>query len=539
MQLEEFQTKVNFNSYSAPRHNLPIQPTPLIGRQIETKQAVALLRRADVRLLTLTGCGGVGKTRLALQVATELCLDFEDGVSFVSLASIDDPILVTAAIASALKIADPNWAAPFETLKEYLAGKRLLLVLDTFEQVGPAAPQISELIEAAPGLKVLITSRNLLQIYGEHEMVVQPLTFPLEATSSEDAEQASFEYLDQYESIKLFVQRSLAVRPDFALTAENIGAVAEICAQLDGLPLAIELAAVRSKLLTPQELLARLNGSSGYGALRLLTSGSRNLPARQQSLRSNLAWSYENLESCEKTLFARLAVFAGGCTLEALETVSGDLGNGCGNIEILDRLGDLLNKSLLQKVGQPDGKLRFAMLKTCHEYALERLAESGEADLLCQRHADYYLNLAETACASGQLDQLKAEQRNLQAALQWLNAQGFAEQAARLNACYEQLTGTEKPKVSTQELPVNVKPVEVPARSYPLDNGKSGNIYELTRREIEVLRLVTQGLTNVQVAEKLVLAPRTVNVHLTSIYSKLGVTSRTAATRCAFDQNLI
>ncbi len=296
-------------------NNLPLAPTPFVGREREVAQVVALLRHADVRLLTLTGPGGTGKTRLGQRVAAELLDDFPDGVWFVDLAPITDPALVAATIARVLGVQEGADQPLVASLIEQLREKRLLLVLDNFEQVVGAALQVAEVLAACPGLKVLVTSRVALRLSREHEYPVPPLALP------DPRRLPPLDRLSQYEAVRLFIERAQAVKPDFAVTNENAPAVAEICHRLDGLPLAIELAAARVKLLPPRALLARLGHR-----LQVLTGGARDLPARQQTLRGAIDWSYRLLAPEEQALFARLAVFVGGRTLEAAEAVCGGEG---------------------------------------------------------------------------------------------------------------------------------------------------------------------------------------------------------------------
>ena len=406
--------------------NLPIQATPLIGREHQVAATCALLRRVDVRLLTLTGLGGTGKTRLAFQVAADLLDACANGVYFVALAPISDPTLVAATIAQALGISDIAGQPLLERLKAYLRSKQLLLLLDNFEQVLAAAPLVGELLAAAPLLKVLITSRAALHLYGEQEFLVPPLALPEPRRLSLVARDS----LVQYPAVALFVQRAQAVKADFALTSENARAVAEICVRL---PLAIELAAARVKLLPPQAMLARLSNQ-----LALLTGGARDLPTRQQTLRNTIDWSYNLLDAHEQTLFRRLGVFVGGCSLEGAEAIcktAGDL-----SLDVLDGVAALLDQSLLRQEVGAGGELRVTMFETIREYALERLEMSGEAEALRRQRATYYLALAEAAepkLTGGDrdiwLEQLEAEQDNLRAALEWSQtAEDDAEMGLRL-----------------------------------------------------------------------------------------------------------
>src|SRR5216683_2583602 len=349
------------------RHNLPVPLTPLIGREQEVVAACAFLRRPQVRLLTFTGTGGVGKTRLALAVVTELLDDFTDGVCFVSLAPISDPTLVLPTMARALDLKEMSEQPLSDLLKAFLRDKHLLLLLDNFEQVVAAAPVLTDLLAACPELKILVTSRATLRITGEHEFSVPPLAVP------DLKHLPELETLSQYAAIALFMQRAQAIKPDFQLTKANVPALAEVCARLDGLPLAIELAAARIKLLPPKALLARLGQR-----LVLLTSGARDAPARQQTLRSALQWSYNLLTADEQQLFRRISVFVGGCTLEAAEAVCQTDGEQASSV--LEGVASLLDKSLLQQTEQEGEEPRLVMLETIREYGLEALEASGEME---------------------------------------------------------------------------------------------------------------------------------------------------------------
>lgn len=396
-----------------PPSNLPAQLTPLIGRVPEIATACERLRCPDVRLLTLTGPGGTGKTRLALQVAVNLLEDFRDGVYFVDLAPIRDPTYVESTIAQRLGVKETGEQPLMDGLKESLRGKQLLLLFDNFEHILEAAPLVTELLAAAPNLKVLITSRAVLHLYGEHELVVPPLAIP------DPTRLPSLDHLSQYEAVQLFAQRAQAVKADFTLTHGNAPAVAEICQRVDGLPLAIELAAGRSKLFAPDGLLARLGNR-----LQVLTCGARNLPERQQTLRNTIAWSYHLLDEAGQRLFKRLAVFKGDWTLDAVAAVC-DAAGGLG-IDVLDGLLMLVDHSLVRQVEGSDSDSRFTMLETIREYALERLEEAGEGPTLRRCHAAFCLQLAEMAApwlwGSAQLQwlsRLEADQGNFRAALAW------------------------------------------------------------------------------------------------------------------------
>ncbi len=406
--------------------NLPAQATPLIGRGREVHEVGDIIQRGEVRLLTLTGAGGTGKTRLALQVAADVLDRFSDGVFFVSLAPISSAELVAPTIAQTLGLREQSGQSLAQTLREYLGSKELLLLLDNFEQVLDAAVSVADLCAACPRLKVLATSRASLRLSGEHLYPVPPLGLP-DAKHLQDPRS-----LSQCDAAALFVERAVAVKPDFRVTAENAAAVAEICVRLDGLPLALELAAARIAILPPQPLLERLSQR-----LALLTGGARDLPARQQTLRAAIDWSYGLLSEDELLLFARLAVFVRGCLLEAAEAVCQSGGNR--PIDVFGCLASLVEKSLLRQEEAEGGQPRFSMLETIREYALDRLEQSGEANEVRRRHAEHYLQLAEISepeiLGAEQLvwlERLDAEQDNFRSALSFLLDSGQFERALRL-----------------------------------------------------------------------------------------------------------
>ena len=406
-------------------HNLSVQLTSLIGREREVAQVSALLQRHDVRLVTLTGTGGIGKTRLGLQVATELLNSFANGTYFVSLAPITDPPVVIQTIAHALGLEHQHVkhhmpTEHIEYLKAFLHNKQLLLLLDNFEQVVSAAPELTELLTACLNLKILVTSRAVLHIQGEYEYPVPPLALPQRTQLSAN------EDLSQYAAVALFLERALAVKPDLAVTQANMQAIAAICVHLDGLPLAIELAAARIKLLPPRALLQRMTHR-----LDVLTGGVRGAPARQQTLRNTIEWSYNLLNAAEQRLFRRLSVFTGNFTLEAVESLSSTYADETGLT--LDGVTSLIDKSLLLQIEREGEEPRLLMLETIREYGLEVLAASGEEEITRKAYIAYYLELAERAGPelvgrqqAAWLDRLEREHTNLQAALHWSVAQGRA-----------------------------------------------------------------------------------------------------------------
>ena len=688
---EDFPPLKTLNSRA---NNLPIQLTQLIGREKEVARILHLLRREDIHLLTLTGSGGTGKTRLGLQVAAELSDAFPDGVHFVNLAPISDPTFVVPTIVQTLALKEITDQPLLDLLKAFLHEKHLLLLLDNFEQVVSAATYVAELLVTCPKLKVLVTSRAVLQVRGEQEFAVPPLQLP------DPKHLPDLVAFSQYEAVALFIQRAQSVKPEFQVTNANAPAVAEICVRLDGLPLAIELAAARVKLLPPPALLARLGQR-----LTVLTSGARDAPARQQTLRNTIEWSYHLLEADEQRLFRRLSVFVGNCTLEAVEAVCSALDTADAAGPVLEGVASLIDKNLLQQIEQTQGEPRIVMLETIREYGLEALAVSEEMEATRQAHAAYYLVLAEKTEPElrGQQQaiwqwRMEREYDNLLAAWQWaveqgksgqrvemilrlygvlvrfsmghsnmsegtnflkralslitfkqgdvvtaqsltkeirhqlgttlwlaLLAQGAARMgdyttaralsvrsltlaskvgdnrdivlylegladvvaaqeestwAARLWGCAEALRETmgtpiwpieraryertvaaaraslgekafapawaegrgmtpEQALAAQGSTMVSSASTTGGQSSAPPDTSPITYPDGLTAREVEVLRLVAQGLTDAHIAEQLVISPRTVNTHLTSIYGKIQVSSRSAATRYAIEHHLV
>ena len=411
--------------------NLPLSRTGFVGREKEAESAKELLLRQDVRLLTVTGPGGIGKSRLAVEVASGLIEHFPGGIHFVPLSALSDSGLIASAIVQTLGIWETGGQSALEILKKYLhdsLSRPTLFLLDNFEHLVRGASTVAELLTMNPNLKILVTSRAALHVYGEHEFPVPPLSLP------DSRSTPSVEMLSNCPAVALFVQRAVAAKPDFELNRENAAAVTEICARLDGLPLAIELAAARVKVLSPSSMLTRLESR-----LQLLTGGARDLPERQRTLRAAMDWSYDLLSAAEQKLFRRLSVFVGGCTLESVEAVcdtKGDL-----DLDLLDGMASMVDKSLVQQAEQASGESRFSMLETIREYALEKLEASGEMSSTKRAHAAYCLVLAEedaTEQGGGEgadgLENFALEHDNIRASLEWLTETGNAEWGLRLGA---------------------------------------------------------------------------------------------------------
>jgi predicted ATPase/class 3 adenylate cyclase len=400
-------------------NNLPQPLTSFIGREDELAEAKQLL--VGTRLLTLTGAGGTGKTRLALQMAADLLTEYPDGAFFVDLSSLTDPSIVPASVARALSVPEVAGRPILDVLKEHLLGKELLLVLDNFEQITEAGVVVEELLAAAPKLKVLVTSRFVLSIRGEHEYAVPPLAPP------DLGHMPDLPTLRRIDAVQLFAERAVAVLPRFRVTEENAVAVAEITARLDGLPLAIELAATRTKVLTPQQMLPRLQQR-----LSMLTSGAHSLPERQRTLRGAIAWSHDLLDEAEQDLFARLSVFVDGWTLDSAEVVCvREQGP-----DVLDGLASLVDKSLVRRNEQSEEVPRFSMLETIREFGHDRLEAGPDIDAVRRRHGELFLDLAieaESHLTAGDqgewLDRCDVEHANIRAALRWAIETGEVDRA--------------------------------------------------------------------------------------------------------------
>jgi len=409
-------------------NNLPTQLTSFVGRESDVVDAKRLLERT--RLLTLTGPGGIGKTRLSLQLAAEVAPSFPDGVYFVPLSAVTDPGLIPSVVAQAIGLPVSGNQRPLDVVVEHLRDKRVLLVLDNFEQLLPAgASLVSDLLHGSADVKAVVSSRATLRVYGEQELSVRPLHLPdLRALPSLAA-------LSQFEAVKLFIERAVAAKADFQVTNENAPSIAGICQHVDGLPLAIELAAARVKLFSPQALLGRLETS-----MNLLSGGARDLPGRQQTLRGAIAWSYDLLEQPLKRLFTRFSVFARGSNLEQAETVCGpapELG-----IDVLTGLDEIADQSLLRRMPDFD-EPRLLMLQVIREYAMDLLQASGEEDLIRDRHAAAFQALAESAAPhlfgadqKEWLDRLEIDHDNFRAAFDWSLSRGDAKRALCLGAAF-------------------------------------------------------------------------------------------------------
>jgi predicted ATPase/class 3 adenylate cyclase len=412
-------------SLDSSPHNLPTQPTPLIGREKELAEITRLLFDDHARIVTLVGPGGMGKTRLAIQAAAETVDRFADGAFLVDLAPVKNVEQVLPAIAKALNIRERGTDDLMDTIRSSLADRSMLVVLDNYEQIIEAASVTAELAGSCPGVCFLVTSREALRIRGETTLPIPPLELPRE----ENRSLPPAEKLSGYESVRLFVERAVAVKSDFQVDNENAPAVAEICIHLDGIPLAIELAAARIRLLSPSAILQRLEDR-----FRLLTRGARDLPDRQKTLRAAIDWSYNLLDGTAQQLFGMLSVFTGGFTIEAAQEVC-----QIDELDLLDGVDSLLEKSFLARETNELGDERFVMLETLREYGRDRLEESGQAAPYWKRHAAYYLSLAEVSVARlhtsevrSTLDRLETEQGNFNRAARWFEHESEAEKLLRL-----------------------------------------------------------------------------------------------------------
>lgn len=598
--VEAGETRARLNGFYGSMQHMPVFLTPMVGREQELKEVYVQLSRPEVRLLTLTGPGGVGKTRLAMALSIEMLPDFAQHACAVWLASLSDPDLVVPTILRILGLLESRELSPFEQLVAALCEKPFLLLLDNFEHLLSAAPQLLALLAACPQLKILVTSRAALHLQGEYEFAVPPLALP-------DLHQLpGVEDLSHVEAVALFLQCAEARNHKFKLTRDNAAVIAEICTRLEGLPLALELAAGRSKVLSLQALLSRLE----HG-LEVLTGDKQNVAAHQQALRNTIAWSYDLLSSEEQLLFRRLSVFDGEFSLEAAEAVAMALGGM--TIPVLDAVASLIDKSLLRQQEQEGSERYLCLLGLVREYGLERLAAIGELEHARDAHAQYYLALAEKAepALKGAeqafwLERLEHKHRNLRAALLWLLERRQMEEALRLAAALEQFwlmrghvseghsflgQALEASRESNAPISAQVRAKalcvsdalvrnqedsrqvidlveESEEKSRPLQDQQedmpSGSnhpvfithnrdtlsirptrvssppLHEaLTAREVEVMHLLAMGLRNAEIAERLVVSPHTVNGHVQSIYSKLGVNSRSAVTRYALKYQLV
>ena len=496
-------------------NNLPSQLNCFIGREQEVLEVKQLL--TTTRLLTLTGAGGCGKTRLALQVATELVEEFKHGVWWVEFAALSDPLLVPQTVALALSVSEQTGHTLLETLSDTLRPRQLLLVLDNCEHVVTSCAQLTEtLLRACPSLHILVTSREVLRLPGETAWPVPSLRMP------DPCHLPSVEELATYEAVQLFVERAKAVLPAFTLTYEHAPAIAQICRLLDGLPLAIELAAARIRVLSVEQIAARLDNAS-----RLLTRGNRTALPRQQSLSATFDWSYRLLSLKEQFLFRRLSVFLGSFPLAAAAAVC--TGESVDEDDVLNLLSQLVEKSMVL-VEQRSGEVRYRLLKTIRQYGQRRLQEAGEAIAVRGRCLAWYAQL-EGQAESEFMSSLQVDRFHGSVAAARAERQATALKQAI--AIAGQVTVAEQVPPTQEPLTRVTTPTSLQAAVL------GGNPFGLTAREMEVLRLVTFGLTYDQIANSLVISPRTAEAHLRSIYRKLGVTSRSAATRAAMEHQLV
>jgi len=559
-------------------HTIPVPLTPLIGREPELQATRDLLLHPEVRLVTLTGTGGIGKTHLAMALGNTLQETFAEGVSFISLAKVYDSELVLPAIVHALGLKEMGVCNTMQQLKAFLRDKHLLMVLDNFEQVLAAAPHLSDLLSSCPRLKILVTSRAVLHVWGEHTFRVQPLEIPgLQQLPD-------LESLSQTASIALFVQRAEATLPGFQLTDENAHDVAEICNRLEGVPLALELAAAHCKVLSPHTLLSRLEHP-----FEMLTGGRRDAPLRHQTLRNVLSWNDDLLSPDEHKLFRRLAIFNGGFSLQAVESIMSVFGDI--SISILDGITTLIDKSMIQQTATGDEEPQLYLFEVVREYGLELLDACGELEKTRDAHAAYYMAIVEAKVFDTNQNVwqklLQHEAGNFRAAVEWLLEQGEKGKALRIAAALENRSKASPDDIELQtsqgkvkipeganyqvfnQFDVNLSDVHFEENEHlhkqhldqagvllnlnfmdeitprrqsrvtrPTEPLASSIYGELTAREMEVLRLLALGLSNKQIAERLVLSPHTVSGHIQSIFGKLALNSRSAATRYALEHHL-
>lgn len=572
-----FESSSHLDELPLQFQHIPLPLTPLIGREPELHTLRDLLLRPEVRLVTLTGAGGIGKTHLALALGHEFQDTFASGVTFISLASIYDSELVLPAIVHALGLKELGDRSPMQILKTFLHDKNLLIVIDNFEQVLPSAPHLSDLLSSCSQLKILVTSRSVLHVWGEYIFRVQPLEVP-------DPQQLpELDSLSQIASIALFVQRAEAILPEFKLTDEIARDVAEICKRLDGVPLALELAATYCKLLSPKAILIRLKHP-----VEMLTGGRRDAPLRHQTLHNMLSWNEDLLAPDEHKLFRRLSIFDGEFSLHAAEAIMNIFGDI--NISVLDCISALIDKSMLQQTTYDKEETRLYFLEVLRDYGLELLAACGELQQTRDAHAAYFLALTEAIVFDSNQaiwqKRLQCDVTNVRAAVEWLMERGERGKALRIVAAlgkvsevsqkdnvlflsqvdsdvsevanyhvlsqfdtdlkdvrFEKYECLNKLSDDQQEIVINLNFMEhmIPLRQNRMDEStilSSSPYGELTTREIEVLRLLSMGLSNKQIAERLVLSPHTVSGHIQSIFGKLALNSRSAATRYALEHHL-